>query len=234
MKCIIIDDEPLAHKVIVNYLKDVSACELLGSYFTPLEALEVVKSGQVDLIFLDINMPKLTGLEFLETLTQSPMVIITTAYHEYALKSYEFSVIDYLLKPFSFQRFLQAINKATDLFALKSQANQPSASVDTNASSLILNLKSDKKQYRVDVKDILYLEGYGSYVKVHTTENLIVTLERLTNYEQLLEPHGFVRIHRSYLVAKDKIEFIEGNEVQIMGRKLPIGASYRNQIKHKF
>jgi len=234
MKCIIIDDEPLAHKVIVNYLKDISSCELLGSYFTPLEALEVVKSGQVDLIFLDINMPKLTGLEFLETLKHPPMVIITTAYHEYALKSYEFSVVDYLLKPFSFQRFLQAIDKAADLFALKSQASRPAASEGDSDTSLILNLKSDRKQYRVNVKDITFLEGYGSYVKVHTTEKLIVVLERLTNYEQLLADHGFVRIHRSYLVAKDKIEFIEGNQVQIMGQKLPIGTSYRNQVKNRF
>ena len=234
MKCIIIDDEPLAHKVIVNYLNDIPACELLDSYYTPLEALEVVKSDQIDLIFLDINMPKLTGLEFLETLSHPPMVIITTAYHEYALKGYEFSVVDYLLKPFSFQRFLQAVNKATDLFALKSQANKPAPPVSAGPTSLVLNLKSDKKQYRIDVKDIIYMEGYGSYVKVHTTENMIITLERLTNYEQQLAPHGFVRIHRSYLVAKDKVEFIEGNQVQIMGQKLPIGASYRNQIKGKF
>jgi len=239
MECIIIDDEPLAHKVILNYCNNLSFLKIIKTCHSALHGLDFLNKNTVDLIFLDINMPTLKGLDFLKTLQNPPLVIVTTAYKEFAIEGYELDVIDYLLKPFSFERFLKAINKAqTQLKLIKNtkkeavvnniSISQPDQRQATNNRIFI---KSEKKTHQVLLADILYLESFGSYVKVHLEKDLIITLERLTNFENLLPKHEFIRIHRSYIIAIRKIKTIEGNQVKISDVKIPVGNVYKHNLK---
>lgn len=239
MRCLIVDDEPLAHKVIRNYCEGLPHVEIVGSAHSAIEAMNFLNAQSVDLLFLDINMPKIQGLDFLKTLTNPPLVIVTTAYQEFALESYEQRVIDYLLKPFSLERFLKAINRANDQKKLiegqalpASAPAQPAASANSQPETLFV--KGDKKVHQVRVSDILYLESYGSYVKIHLEGEMIITLERLANYESRLAEQGFIRIHKSYLIPVNKIGVIEGNELSIAGQRLPIGAVYRHNVNELF
>jgi DNA-binding LytR/AlgR family response regulator len=235
MRCLIIDDEPLAHKVIRNYCEELPYVEIIGSVHSAIQATDFLNRELVDLLFLDINMPKIQGLDFLKTLSNAPLVIVTTAYQEFALESYEQKVIDYLLKPFSLQRFLKAMNRASEHKKLLEAQSQPEvAQVSTPASEERLFIKGDKKIHQVGLSDIIYLESYGSYVKVHLEHETIITLERLTNYETKLVGKGFIRIHKSYLVPVQRILVIEGNELTIGGKKLPIGAVYRHNVNELF
>ncbi len=236
MRCLIIDDEPLAHKVIRNYCEDLPYVKIVGSAHSALEAMSFLSGQSVDLLFLDINMPKIPGLDFLKTLTNPPLVIVTTAYQEFALESYEQRVIDYLLKPFSLERFLKAINRANEQKKLLDGQTAPVAQPVTASVSQpqTLFIKGDKKVHQVKVSDILYVESYGSYVKVHLADEMIITLERLANYESKLADKGFIRIHKSYLVPVAKIEVIEGNEMVVVGQRLPIGAVYRHNVNDLF
>lgn len=236
MRCLIIDDEPLAHKVIRNYCEDLPYVEIVGSAHSALEAMSFLNGHSVDLLFLDINMPKIPGLDFLKTLTHPPLVIVTTAYQEFALESYEQQVIDYLLKPFSLERFLKAINRANEQKKLLDGQSVPVAQPVAASVSQpkTLFIKGDKKVHQVKVIDILYIESYGSYVKVHLADEMIITLERLANYESKLADQGFIRIHKSYLVPVSKIEVIEGNETLVGGQRLPIGAVYRHNVNDLF
>lgn len=236
MRCLIVDDEPLAHKVIRNYCEDLPYMEIVGSAHSAIEAMSFLNGQTVDLLFLDINMPKIQGLDFLRTLTNPPMVIVTTAYQEFALESYEQRVIDYLLKPFSLERFLKAVNRANDQKNLLDGQSKP---VPPAVAPLVsqpetLFIKGDKKVHQIRVDEILYMESYGSYVKVHLIDETIITLERLTNYESRLAEQGFIRIHKSYLVPVSKIEVIEGNEMIAGGQRLPIGAVYRHNVNDLF
>lgn len=239
MRCLIVDDEPLAHKVIRNYCEDLPYMEIVGSAHSAVEAMNFLNVQSVDLLFLDINMPRIQGLDFLKTLTNPPLVIVTTAYQEFALESYEQRVIDYLLKPFPLERFLKAVNRANDQKKLIDAQTKPTDEprqpvVPVNSQPETLFVKGDKKVHQVRVSDILYLESYGSYVKMHLKEELIITLERLSNYESRLADQGFIRIHKSYLIPVNKIEVIEGNELSIAGQKLPIGAVYRHNVNELF
>lgn len=237
MRCLIVDDEPLAHKVIRNYCYDLPYIEVVGGVHSAIEAMTFLNSDSIDLLFLDINMPKIQGLDFLKTLSNPPLVIVTTAYQEFALQSYEQQVVDYLLKPFSLARFLKAINRANDQKSLLDAQSKPiTAPVVTTANQVseTLFIKGDKKVHQVKVDAILYLESYGSYVKVHLQDEMIITLERLTNYETKLAEHGFIRIHKSYLVPVSKIVVIEGNEMVVGEQRLPIGAVYRHNVNDLF
>ncbi|MCE7993661.1 MAG: response regulator transcription factor [Roseivirga sp.] len=236
MRCLIVDDEPLAHKVIRNYCEDLPYMEIVGSAHSAIEAMSFLNGQAVDLLFLDINMPKIQGLDFLKTLTNPPMVIVTTAYQEFALESYEQRVIDYLLKPFSLERFLKAVNRANDQKSLMDRQSKPVIqTVGTPTSQPeTLFIKGDRKVHQIRVDEILYMESYGSYVKVHLANEMIITLERLTNYESKLAEQGFIRIHKSYLVPVSKIEVIEGNEMVVGGQRLPIGAVYRHNVNDLF
>lgn len=236
MRCLIIDDEPLAHKVIRNYCEDLPHVEISGSAYSALEAMSFLNKESVDLLFLDINMPKIPGLDFLKTLTNPPLVIVTTAYQEFALESYEQRVIDYLLKPFSLERFLKAINRANEqkkLMEGHSGSGAQGVAVETPQAETLF-VKGDKKVHQVRVSEIRYMESYGSYVKVHLADEMIITLERLINYETNLGDQGFIRIHKSYLVPISKIEVIEGNEVVVGGQRLPVGAVYRHNVNDLF
>ncbi|GAB5525380.1 MAG: LytTR family DNA-binding domain-containing protein [Roseivirga sp.] len=236
ISCLIIDDEPLAHKVIRNYCEDLPYVKIVGSAHSALEAMNFLNGETVDLLFLDINMPKIPGLDFLKTLSNPPLVIVTTAYQEFALESYEQRVIDYLLKPFSLERFLKAINRANEQKKLLDGQVLPVAQPVTSSVSQpeTLFIKGDKKVHQIRVKDILYMESYGSYVKVHLADEMIITLERLTNYESKLADQGFIRIHKRYLVPVSQIEVIEGNEMVVRGQRLPIGAVYRHNVNDLF
>lgn len=231
MNCIIIDDEPLAHKVIKRYAGELEEIEIVQSFKSALDANTYLNKEHVDLMFLDINMPVLKGLDFLRTLRNPPMVIITSAYQEYALEGYELQVVDYLLKPFDFGRFLQAINKASAYQKLLLESTKPSDTLTSHEGKRSLFIKSDKKIHQVQLSDILYLEGAGSYVKIHVSGEVIMTLERLTHFEKELPSPDFIRVHKSFIVAAAQIKTIEGNRLFIGVQEIPIGQMYKGNVK---
>ncbi len=233
MKCLIVDDEPLAHRIIRNYCDNLSFIDIVKECHSAFEAINYLNENKVDLIFLDINMPKLKGLDFLRTLNNPPLIIITSAYQEYAMEGYELSILDYLLKPFSFERFLKAINKAVShkklLDTSKNTIISPVTPVSTpnNENQESIFIKGDKKMHQVQFDAILYLESIGSYVKIHLKNETIMSLDRLTNFENKLPSHLFLRIHRSYIIAIKKVNTIEGNRVIINEKEIPIGSVYK-------
>lgn len=237
LKCLIVDDEPLAHEVIANFAINLQSLEIIGNCYNALEAIDFLNDHTPDLIFLDINMPKIKGLQFLRTLTHPPLIIITTAYQEYAIESFELEVCDYLLKPYSFERFIKAVNRAVEFKKMKDSSESPVMTMPSATQTAqpavkeSIFLKSDKKVYQVHYQDILYLESWGSYVKFHLTDQVIVTLERLSNYEKSLPSSLFVRVHKSYIVNLKKIQVMEGNTLKINGSELPIGGVYKHNLK---
>lgn len=219
---IIIDDEPIAHRIIEGYCKDLPHLQLKGHCYDALEAMDFLSKQSVDLMFLDLNMPKLKGFEFLKTLKNPPKVIVTTAYKEFALEGYELDVVDYLLKPFSFERLVKAVNKVTS-----------SLQSDTSTSTVVtprqqrLFLKGDKKYHQILLDDILYIEAYGNYTKVILPGEKIITHEKISSYEELLSPDKFLRVHKSFIVSIDHIQEIEGNRIHIGDYEIPIGQVYK-------
>ena len=235
LKALIIDDEPLAHKVILQYAKDVDFIEIAGQCHLATEALSVLKNQEIDLIFLDINMPKLKGLDFLRTLSRRPIVIITSAYEEYALESFELDVCDYLLKPFRFDRFLKAVNKASEIYQLKNQPTPTAADFSTKKEEKQANqifIKSEKRLIQIDLQDINYLESYGNYVKVWLDDKFHLTPRTLGSFEEELASDRFFKIHKSFIVNRQHIDYVEGNAVVMKNKKLlPIGKNQRQEFK---
>ena len=226
MNYLIIDDEPIAHRIIEGYCKELPQLKKVGNAFNAFEASDLVINQEVDLIFLDINMPKITGFEWLKTLSHPPKIIVTTAYQEHALEGYELNVIDYLLKPFSFPRFLKAVNKATET-GKKPQTQQASkSSVQENS----FFLKGDKTHHQIHLRDICFVEALGNYSKVFLQEQMIVTHKKISELEHLLPEQNFLRVHKSLLVAIDKIVSIQGNQIYLGDHKIPIGQTYRSRI----
>ncbi len=224
IKYIIVDDEPLAHELIEEFCNLLPHLQLQKNCYNALEAMEFLNSNQTDIMFLDLNMPKLKGFEFLRTLRQAPKVIVTTAYKEFALEGYELNVVDYLLKPFSFERLVAAINKA---ISTKSQGVEiPKAAPKSNR----FFLKGDKKYHQINAEDILFIEAYGNYTKLFLKEEMIISHQKISSFEELLSKDNFLRIHKSYIIAIDKIKSIEGNRVFIQEHKIPIGQTYRKEI----
>ncbi len=230
IKCLIVDDEPLAQKVIINYMNDLPNLELVGQCRNAMEAMQVLNTKEIDLMFLDINMPKMSGMSFLKTLKNPPLVIMTTAYREYALDSFELDVVDYLHKPFSFERFFMAVNKASNrLQNFQTTASEfviPATQREQIDESFIF-VKSDKVTYKVNFKDILFIESVGDYVKIFTNEQVIMTYQSLKNLENILSGRHFPRVHKSFIVAISKINSIRGNEIIIGDHEIPIGRSHR-------
>ncbi len=230
LNCIIVDDEAPARKVVAKYLEDVPGVNITAQCKNAFEALEALDTHKPDLVFLDINMPKLSGLNFLKTLARPPLVIITTAYREYAIEGFELDVVDYLHKPFSLERFLKALQKARERLARKEAATAPPAIPEKPAPATqddFIFVKEDKKVVRVDLREILYLESVGDYVKVHTLRKTLVTYMSLKKMEDLLDPQRFPRIHKSYMINVAQIASIESNRVRIREDSLPVGESYR-------
>ena len=233
LAALIVDDEPLAHKVILNYIKETPLVEIVGQCYSATEALHFLQDRQVDLLFLDIQMPKIQGLDLLRILDKRPLVIITSAYKEYALESYELDVCDYLLKPFRLDRFLKAVHKAFTLFKLKSDRDVPPDSlpaVDDSVPETLL-LKVDRKHIQIDVAKIAYLEGYGNYVKVWIENDYLLTPRTLSSFESKLPVLQFIRIHKSYILNKEEINYLEGNRVFLKsGVELPLGKLYKKSL----
>ena len=220
-KCAIIEDEPLAQNVLKKYIEDHPALELVTVCANAMEAQSLLSQKTVQLLFLDINLPKLSGINFIKTLIHPPLVIFTTAYPEFAVEGFELDAIDYLLKPFSFERFLKAVNKALEKL---------NKTENTIIGSSFIFLKTDKKVYKVDLEDILYVESIGDYAKVITTQGQYVVNNTLKNLLEELPNAQFIRVHKSYIIAKNKIVFFEGNYVKVGNKDIPIGTSYRNEI----
>ena len=237
INCLIVDDEELARNLIENYISRLPHLEIVGKCANPFEAMQVLQENQVDLMFLDIQMPELTGVEFLRTLPQKPLVVFTTAYKEYALEGFELDIVDYLLKPFRFERFLQAINKASKLLKSdqKENNNNPSVSsppikpTEEKQKDYIL-VKSDFKVFRIFYKDILYIESMREYVAFHTSEGRTLSLGSLKKLETELPSDQFMRIHKSFIANMNYISALEGNMVHIKENKLPIGTSYKEKV----
>jgi DNA-binding LytR/AlgR family response regulator len=228
LKCIIVDDEPLARNLLAEYVKKVPHLELVQACSSPLEALEALRNHPVDLMFLDIQMPEITGLTLLRTLQKKPMVILTTAYSEYALESYELDVVDYLLKPITLERFLRAIDKANDRMQKPISVVTKTASEE---SQPFVFVKDGTKLVKIRWDDILYIEGLKDYVTIHTRQQKIVSLQRLKAMEESLPSNQFIRIHNSYIVALQAIDTIHRDKVQIGSVFLPISDSYKRSFR---
>ncbi len=231
INCIAIDDEPLALDKIREYIKRIGYLNLLDAFDNAIDAIEFMKNNRVDLIFLDIQMEELTGIQMLESLTDKPKVVLTTAYDEYALKGYELDVCDYLLKPISFQRFLQACEKVYDqLFPLK----QPDISIpDPNSEEATKGyffVKNGNITQKINFDDILFVEGMKDYLRIWTTKEKVMTLLSFKKLEEALPRGDFMRIHKSYIVALDKIDSIDRSHVKIGNESLPVGNSYRREF----
>ena len=222
IKCIIVDDEPLSQEVIRDFVREIPWLQLEGTCFNAIEALDLIHATEVDLVFLDINMPKLSGIKFVKSLENPPMIIFTTAYPEYAVEGFEVDALDYLVKPVSFERFLKAVNKAREQYEMKQTS-------PGDPGSRFIVLKSDKKIYKIETGDIRYVQSWGDYAKVFTKEKVIIAAETMKNLEQLLGKQ-FIRIHKSYLVSVHAIRFIEGNQVKIGENFLPVGQTYRHDL----
>lgn len=225
LKCIAIDDEPKALDIIRLYCDKAPFLDLVETFRDSLDALEYLQQNETDLIFLDINMPDLNGLEFIKALTDVPMIIFTTAYSEYAVESYEYKAVDYLLKPITLSRFLKAGNRALEQFQMK-QGNEKT----TDDSSHIM-IKSGQETYKVNLLDILFIEGAQNYIFVHLQDKKIMTLMRMKEMENLLPDNKFVRVHKSFIVNFNKVEKIESYQVSIKDIRIPIGKIYRESFR---
>ena len=227
IKCIIIEDEPLAAEILQDYIAELPQLQLLGTFPDAIFGLEFLRQNEVDLIFLDLHLPKLKGFDFLKTLKNPPKIIVTTAYHEYAIESYELEVLDYLLKPIEFSRLVQAINKLDTISINRKELSKPSQIDDRKHVFFNVN----KKMVKVFLDEIFYVESLKEYVKIHLPESTIVTKFQIREIEKLLKGAEFIRIHRSYLVAKSKITAYSATTVEVNGIALPIGRSYKKIVE---
>lgn len=225
LKCLLIDDEPLAIRLLSDYIEKTEGLSLLKSFTNPIGALQFADQNPPDLIFLDIQMPELTGIQFMKISNGKYPIILTTAYDHYALDSYEFDVIDYLLKPISLDRFMIAAKKAKQ--RLSATTNPPPTPVVESTPDYIF-VKSDYKTLKINLSDIYYLEGMGDYVCIHLQDKKILTLEKMKHFASALPEQNFMRVHKSFLVALDKIDFIERNRIVIKEQRLSIGATYKD------
>ncbi len=233
LKCLIVDDEPLALDILENYIARLENVELVARCENAVEAFNYLKQKKVDILFLDIQMPKLTGIDFLKSINNPPHVIFTTAYREYALEGYELNALDYLLKPISFDRFLKAINKVYEINASQKQPtdliNSLNAMPISNYDESFMYLKEDKKMVRILLKDILYIESLKDYVRVKTKQKEVIAYQKISYLEEKLPVERFIRIHRSFIIALDKIEVFSSTEVEVAGKTIPIGRNYKSE-----
>ncbi|MDY7395587.1 response regulator transcription factor [Aureibaculum sp. 2210JD6-5] len=227
VKCLIIDDEPLAINVIKNYLSQINDVILIDTFNNAVDALNFLKNNDVDLIFLDINMPLLDGLSFIKSLETKPQIIITTAHEEFAVESFELDVLDYLVKPISFPRFLKAMNKVFKIFSDKTSPN-------LLQDRPYLFIKIDKKKLKkIYLDELLVIESLKDYLKITTQTDRYIIHQTLSSFTDQLPSDNFIRIHRSYTIAIDKVDTIEGNSVEIAGIRYTIGRTYIDEVKSK-
>ncbi len=229
INCVTIDDEPLARECITNYVREIDFLRLTASVNNPIALSQIESKEKVDLIFLDIQMPVMNGIDFLKSTSNHPMVIITTAFPSYALEGYQLDVLDYLLKPITFSRFFQAVHKAREYFILRQSSNgnttpQPEES---------FFIKCEHKYEKLYFSDILFVQAMQNYVIIHTTRGRYTTLLYLKNVAENLSDKNFIRVHKSYLVAIDKVETIHDHEITIQGHRIPISRNYKEMVLKK-
>ncbi|MBN1821843.1 MAG: response regulator transcription factor [Prolixibacteraceae bacterium] len=228
-KCLIVDDEPLARDLIRSHVNKLENFEIVDECGDAIKAFQALREKQVDLIFLDIQMPQITGIEFLKTLKHPPKVILTTAFREYALDGFDLDVVDYLLKPITFERFLKAINKFYQVTSDDSKQAPVNNNV-FNTEEPFIYVKENKKVVKIYLNEILYIEGLSEYVQIHTSKKKIITKTSMTNMENKLPEDNFLRIHKSFIVSLDKIEAFTSASIEVPGKELPIGRSYKNTV----
>ena len=225
-KCLIVEDEPLAAEVLEDYISQVPFLELKGICSDAIYALEVLQKQKIDVVFLDIHLPRVKGLDFIKMLKNRPQIIVTSAYREYALDGYELNVLDYLLKPINFNRFLMAVTK------LKSQSNAevvvPSQGISAERAHLFINI--NKKRVKIYLDEILYIESKREYISIVIKDRSFLTKFQLSEIEELLASNNFIRVHRSFIVAKNKIDAFTASDVEIAGQQIPIGRSYKELV----
>lgn len=223
INCIVIEDEPLAVKKLIGFINKIEYLRLSKTFDNAIEAIGYLKENSVELIFLDIQMEEFTGIQFLETVKQRPKVIITTAYDKYAVKGYELDVADYLLKPFTFERFVQAVEKVYNFISEK----------PAPVSSDYIFVKTEYRLEKIKVSEILYVEGMNEYLRIVTEEKKIMTLQNFKSIEGILPKDNFIRVHKSYIVAIDKVESIERNRIKIQKMLIPISDTYKERFFNK-
>jgi two-component system LytT family response regulator len=229
MNCLIIEDEPLARNLLKDYVRKVPFLNLVGACANPLDGIELLRTNPIDLLFLDIQMPEITGISLLKILQKRPLVILTTAYSEYALEGYDLDVVDYLLKPITLERFLRAVDKANQRFSPVLQTSAPERTAGTVEPFIFV--KDSTKLVKIRWKDILYVEGLKDYVAIHTRQQKIVSLQRLKLLEAQLPADRFIRIHHSYIIALEAVDIIHKDKVQIGAVFLPVSDSYRKSFR---
>ncbi|KAB7529431.1 response regulator [Flagellimonas olearia] len=235
IRCIIVDDEPLARKVLVKHTEQIDQLEVVAVCANAVDAFCHLQKGNIDLVFLDIKMPKINGLELLESLNPAPLVVFTTAYREFAIKAFELDAIDYLLKPISMGRFMKTIAKANKYLSGQSisQPQQPSkaaSETSTSAEPEPLHIKTQRKIIKLDLSHITYLESLNDKVIIHTLDNEITTSQRIGHFSEKLPKERFIRIHRSFMIAVDKVSAFNSIMLEINGKELPIGRNYRSHV----
>lgn len=228
-KCLIVDDEPLARELIRGHVQKLENFEVVAECSDAMKALNVLREKQVDLIFMDIQLPQITGIEFLKTLKHAPRVIITTAYREYALEGFELDVVDYLLKPITFERFLKSVNKYYQMNQEDIQV-VPGNSADKSVDDAFIYVKENKKVVKVYLSEIKYIEGLSEYVQVYTDKRKIITKTSMSQMEEKLPAENFLRIHKSFIISVNKIEAFTANTIEVQGKELPIGRSFKNAV----
>jgi len=229
MKCVTVDDEPLARECIANYIREIDFLELVGSANNPIALSQILDKENIDLIFLDIQMPIMSGIDFLRSTSKKPMVIITTAFPSYALEGYQLDVVDYLLKPITFNRFFQAINKAKEYHLLRHAQN--GKTIESKEDAFFI--KCDSKYEKLYLSEILFAQAMQNYVTIFTTRGKFTTLLYLKNVAENLDDQQFIRVHKSYLVAIDKVETIEDNKIIIQDARIPISRNYKEEVLKK-
>ncbi|MDP4262696.1 MAG: LytTR family DNA-binding domain-containing protein [Bacteroidota bacterium] len=227
IRCLVVDDEPPAREIIRRYIQDVPTLELTGECANAIQAFALLQQQSVDLMFLDIRMPQLNGNDFLKTLKNPPKVIFTTAYTDYALEGYELDVVDYLLKPIPFDRFLKAVNKAYQLALPK---NESPATAEEGRSESFVYFRADRKMVKVMLQDIFYIESMKDYIKIFTAHGMIITKQSISSVEAMLPEKEFIRSHRSYIVSVRQIKSYTSELIEIHNTEVPIGKLFRNEV----
>lgn len=231
IRCLVVDDEPLALDILEDYISKVPFLKLVKTTTSAIEALQLVQQDQIDLVFLDIQMPELTGIQFLKIINGKCQVILTTAYPQYALEGYELNVVDYLLKPIPFDRFYKAVQKVQLQNHVPAPVPEPvAAPVVVNSAPEFIFVKTEHKIQKIYLDDILYIEGLKDYISIFTPSERVITLQNMKKMEEVLPSGRFIRVHKSYIVSLDKIESIERSRISICDKVIPIGDTYRDQF----
>src|SRR5687767_1245898 len=229
LNCIIIDDEPLARKGLKEYIADVDFLHMVGEFENPLKATQILSSGNVQLVFLDIQMPKISGLEFLKSLQQAPPVIFTTAFPQYALDGFDLNALDYLVKPISFDRFVKAAMRAKEFYEVRKK----NTAAESNQPAEYFFIKADNKLVKIEYDEILFVEALQNYVTIQTLDKKYITYLTFKSVEEYLPAEKFIKIHKSYIVSASKIDTIEGNEIRIGNHHLPISRNLKDEVMEK-